>query len=100
MKKLRVVAKVFDTTKMEFVQRYAELQVSEEVIKGIQDAIDPAGSTCCPIKAGGHGDSDSSLHMETPLRNQKRFHIDPILQLIDVDDETGEEKFVGGWSGM
>lgn len=100
MKKLRTIAKVYDTTKMEYVQRYTEVSVSDEVVKGIQDAINPEGATCCPIRSGGHGTSGTSLSLNTPLRNQKRFHLDAQLQLIDVNEETGEETIIGGWSGM
>ena len=100
MKKLRVLAKVYDTTKMEYVQRYAEIPVSDELVKSLQEAIHPAGLGHSPIHAAGHGDSQSSLHMETPLRNQRRFRLAPQLMLLDVDEATGEETVIGGWQGM
>ena len=100
MKKLRVVAKVYDTAKREYVQRFSETQVSEDVIQGIQDALNPKDCKGCPIRSSGHGDSRTTLNLSIPLRDQNRFRIDAQLQLIDVNEETGEETIIGGWSGM
>lgn len=100
MKKLRVLAKVYDTNSMEFVQRYAEIPVSDEIILGLQKSINPEGLSHSPIHAVGHGDSENALCLKSPLRNQRRFHVDPQLILIDVDEVTGVENVIGGWQGM
>lgn len=99
MKKLRIIAKVYDRKAMEYVQRIAEIPVSDEVITGIQAALQSGDS--CPIHAFGHGDSPKEkLHFSTPLRDQSRFYIDPQLLLIDIDETTGREECIGGWQGM
>lgn len=97
MKKLRVNAKVYDTTTMEYVQRWAEIEISDEIATAINQARSKDG--ICSIHASGHGDSKDSLSLSTPLRNQQRFRIDPQLIIID-NDENGEEVIVGGWQGM
>lgn len=98
MKKLRVTARVYDTTTMEFVQRHAEIPIPDEVVELLVFSNEN-GST---INAFGHGDKDQKeflKSLKTPLRNTKRYHIDPQLSLIDVD-ENGNETIVGGWMGM
>ncbi len=99
MKKLRIIAKVYDRKTMEYVQRIAEIPVTDEVITGIQAALQSGDS--CPIHAFGHGDSQKEkLQFSTPLRDQSRFYIDPQLRLIDIDETTGKEECIGGWQGM
>lgn len=99
MKKLRIIAKVYDRKTMEYIQRIAEIPVTDEVITGIQAALQSEDS--CPIHAFGHGDSQTEkLQFSTPLRDQSRFYIDPQLRLIDIDDTTGNEECIGGWQGM
>lgn len=100
MKKLRVTARVYDTTTFEYVQRHAEIPIPDEVVEILNNAKrDENGST---IHAFGHGDKDHKeflKSLKTPLRNTKRYHIDPQLALIDVD-ENGNKTIVGGWMGM
>lgn len=99
MKKLRVVAKVYDTAKCEYVQRYSEIPVSDEVVKGIFEAMNSDGP--CPIVSHGHGDSTGKLeNISSPLRDQSRFILNANLRIIDVDEETGAEKEIGGWTAM
>lgn len=101
MKKLRVIAKVYDTKTAEYVQRYVELPVSDAAITELQNAIHPKDAHCSPLRAYGHGNSDSNLpSLSTPLRNEKRFALDAQLMLIDVDDTTGEETCCGGFRGI
>lgn len=105
MKVLRVVAKVYDAKTHEFVQRGVELPVSEEVVKGIQNAMNPEGQVGSPLRPFGHGSNRHEKRycdevVSTPLRDQKRFFIDPQLLLFDVNEETGEYTDNGGWTGM
>lgn len=105
MKVLRVVARVYDTKTREYVQRGVELPVSEEVVKGIQDAIHPEGATSSPLRTFGHGSTRYDKRycedvVSTPLRDQRRYLIDPQLLLFDLNEETGEYTENGGWSGM
>ena len=51
MKKLRIIAKVYDRKTMEYVQRIAEIPVTDEVITGIQAALQSGDS--CPILPKG-----------------------------------------------
>ena len=104
MKVLRIVARVYDTKTHEYVQRGVELPVSEEVVKGIQDAMN-AREEGSPLKPFGHGSTRHERRYcedvsSTPLRDQRRFFIDPQLQLFDVNEETGEYTENGGWTGM
>lgn len=98
MKKIRFVAKVYDTKTGEYVQRWAELEVPSEVAEGIQKAQRANG--VCNVRAGGHGD-DRSKHLpqSTPLRDQRRYFISPDVLLLDIDD-NGEETIIGGWQNM
>lgn len=101
MKKLRVTARVYDNTAMEYVQRHAEIPVPDEVVE-ILNKCRKDENGCCAIKGHGHGDDKSKdflRTLKTPLRSTKRYHIDPQLALIDVD-ENGEETIVGGWCNM
>lgn len=98
MKKLRVVAKVYDTKCMEYVQRVTEIPVPDEVVKGIFESMRIDGPS--PIHAFGHGDSKKKLeYLKTPLRDQSRFILNADLRIVEVD-ESGEEKEIGGWTAM
>ena len=104
MKKIRVIAKVYDGKTGEYVQRISELPVADEVVKGIFDAMGQTENGC-PIKSFGHGDTRYSKRYcdgvsNTPLRDQRRFMIDSILEVIETNGETGEEKCIGGWRGI
>ena len=95
MKKLRVVARVYDMNTREFVQRMAEIPVSDELVKSLQQAIHPEGPDPSPIHAFGHGDGKNRLGFTTPLASQKRFRLDPVLEIIDENNNI-----IGGWCGM
>lgn len=98
MKKLRFEAKVYDTKTGEYVQRWTELEISNEVAEGFQKAQRANG--VCNVCAGGHGDDRSkNLPQSTPLRDQRRYFISPDVLLIDVN-ENGEETIIGGWQNM
>lgn len=94
MKTLQVVARVYDTQTREFVQRMAEIPISDELAQDLRKAISGNGGPS-PIKAYGHGDTKTRLCYATPLSNQSRYHIDPMLQIIDEEDNI-----IGGWRNM
>lgn len=101
MKVLRVTATVYDRRVCEYVHRTTEVPVSDDVIKGIQKAM-RADNGPSPIKGYGFGDTRHNerycpdVH-KTPLRDHRRFCIDASLSLVEIDDNTGEEKRCGGW---
>lgn len=104
MKLLRITARVYDGKAMEYVQRINEVPITDEIAKALQDAIWNDRSNGCPIHGYGHGDTRYDKRYcegvsSTPLRDQRRFQIDPIIQLIEVDEQKGE-KVIGGWSGI
>lgn len=99
MKKLRITATVYDTKVGEYVQRHAELPISDEVVHGIYDAMKGDGGPC-PIRGFGFGDGSYDKRYceevsSTPLKDHRRFRIDPQLHIIDEDGNV-----CGGWAGM
>lgn len=97
MKKLRVLAVVFDMNTQEYVQRINEMPISKETAELL--CKDQRAGQVCPIRGYGHGDSRTKLPHSTPLANQKRFHVEPQVEIVEVADD-GTETIIGGWRGM
>lgn len=93
MKKLVTVARVYDTTTMEYVQKTCSYPISDALAEAIARELDFGNKH---IKTEGHGANDSKerLPYKTPLASQKRFYIDPQFH---VADEEGN--YLCGWQG-
>lgn len=97
MKKLKVLAVVFDMNTQEYVQRINEMPISDETAELL--CKDQRTGHGCPIRGYGYGDSRTKLPYRTPLANQKRFYVEPQVEIVDVADD-GTETIIGGWRGM
>lgn len=98
MKILRTIAKVFDRTKQEYVQRVVEHPISDELATLLIEEIN-INTGHRRISAHGHGDDLKPLPLSTPLRSQKLFYLNPILHIVD-QKEDGAEEVIGGWTGF
>ena len=97
MNKIRTIARIYDRKTGEYIQRIVECPISDELAKALAKEIN--GPDHKEIRGKGHGDDDSILVLSTPLRNQERFHADPVLEIISIDD-NGNEATIGGWRFM
>lgn len=97
MKKIRVIARVYDKTTREFVQSIVTREISDEFAEAIKKEFAVQHDAGMKYKAFGHGreGSDRKLPYTTPLSSQKRFWIEPMFHLLD--DEGNE---MAGWAGI
>ena len=97
MKKIRVVAKVYDTTTHEYVRKYVTKTISDELAAMIQKELSETGGE--GFSTGGHGCGENPKArlsgLSTPLASQKRFHLDPQFQLLDDNNNI-----ISGWMGF
>lgn len=94
MMKIITTARVYDRKTGEYIQREVECPISDELGLALRKEINGGGR--CKAIGRGHGDDDSNLDLSTPLRDQERFHVDPALHIVHVD-EKGNETSIGGW---
>lgn len=97
MKKLRVTAKVYDRTTMEYVQKIVTHTISDELAALIQKEFRESDGSAFEVHGFGSGESgDGKIPgLRTPLCSQKRFAIDPQFHVIDEEGEI-----IAGWMGI
>lgn len=94
MSKIRTIARVYDRKTGEYIQRIVECAISDELANALVKEIN--GPDHKEIIGRGHGDDESNIALSSPLRSQKRFHADPVLEIVSTD-ENGNESTIGGW---
>lgn len=98
MKKLRVQASVYDRKTMEWVTRTAEVAIRDETAQML--LYDIHGQETSPIRAYGYGDYEDALPISSVLRNQKKFALDPVLEILEITPEGNNGEQIGGWRNM
>lgn len=96
MKKIRVIAKVYDTTTCEWVQTIVTKTISDELAEMLQKEFRESDGTSYETKGHGRGEDRGKIPgLRTPLCSQKRFWIEPMFHVVDEDD-----KEYCGWRGL
>lgn len=96
MKKIRVIAKVYDTTTKEWVQTIVTKTISDELAEMMQKEFRDSDGTSYETKGHGRGEEKGKIQgLRTPLCSQKRFFIEPMFHVIDDG-----EKEICGWRGL
>lgn len=104
MKKIRVKTVVYDHTTMEFVARWTEREISDQLAEAI---LKEFSESTTPITSQGYGMADSQASsLRTLLRNEKRYQMDCQFAVIDTDEPDEEDGLYGynkqtvcGWRG-
>jgi hypothetical protein len=96
MLKVKVIAKVYDTKTMEYVQRTVEFPVSKELAILLRSEMN--GKQTSPLHPHGHGDKKDKLeNIRSVLRDQSRFVLEPQLLIVDGDKD---DYVIGGFTNM
>lgn len=90
MKKIRVIARVYDKTTREFVQSIVKREISDEFAEAIKKEFSCQHDAGMKYETLGHGREGNKdrLPFSTPLASQKRYWIEPMFHLLD--DEGNE----------
>ena len=89
MKKIRLKVRVLDRITNEEVSVVVTRSISESLANAIVAEIGDGDKEYWKQERSGHGDDDSNLDMMSPLKDQERFHINPLFNVIedaDADD--------------
>lgn len=97
MKKIRVIAKIYDRTTMEYVRKIVTHTISDELAEMIRKEFRESDGTAYEVRGHGAGENPNNKipGIRTPLCSQKRFFIEPQFHVIDED---GNE--IAGWRGF
>ena len=86
MKKLRLKVRVLDRITGEEVSVQVTREISESLANALISEIGDADKEYWKQERSGHGDVDSDIPgMESPLKDQERFHINPQLHIVEQE---------------